>query len=139
MELRAHIQFFLLVSLLAVAIFFILNYAKKILNHPIQSLVYDTTIATKNNIDFLQKNLDLTEKKIKNFRWFVFAIFLLLVTNHNWLHYFFDDFSYYVGFLSSFFFWIAPPLYFAPHGEKYELDDIPLIESKKYLYLRTNY
>ena len=79
----AHIQFLLLVILLSITIFFVLNYAQKTLNNLTQSVVYDTTIATKNNSDFLQKNLVLTQKKINNFYSFIFVIFLLLLTNHN--------------------------------------------------------
>ena len=79
----AHIQFLLLVILLSITIFFVLNYAKKTLNNLTQSVVYDTTIATKNSSDFLQKNLVLTPRKINNFYSFIFVIFLLLLTNHN--------------------------------------------------------
>ena len=79
----AHIQFFLLVILLSITIFFVLNYAQKTLNNLTQSVVYDTTIATKNSSDFLQENLVLTPRKINNFYSFIFVIFLLLLTNHN--------------------------------------------------------
>ena len=79
----AHIQFLLLVILISITIFFVLNYAQKTLNNLTQSVVYDTTIATKNSSDFLQKNLVLTQKKINNFYSFIFVIFLLLLTNHN--------------------------------------------------------
>ncbi len=79
----AHIQFLLLVILLSITIFFVLNYAKKTLNNLTQSVVYDTTIATKNSSDFLQENLVLTPRKINNFYSFIFVIFLLLLTNHN--------------------------------------------------------
>lgn len=79
----AHIQFLLLVILLSITIFFVLNYVQKTLNNLTQSVVYDTTIATKNSSDFLQENLVLTPRKINNFYSFIFVIFLLLLTNHN--------------------------------------------------------
>ena len=78
-----HIQFLLLATLLSITIFFVLNYAQKTLTNLTKSVVYDTTIATKNNSDFLQKNLVLTQKKINNFHSFIFVIFLLSLTNHN--------------------------------------------------------
>lgn len=78
-----HIQFFLLIILLTISILFVLNYAKKALNNLTQSIVYDVTIATKNRSDFLQKNLVLTEKRIKNFSSFIFVFLFLLLTNHN--------------------------------------------------------
>lgn len=62
-----HVNFLLLVALLAIVIPFILNYANKTLNNLIQSVVYDTTIMEKNNSDFLQKKLFATEKKVRNF------------------------------------------------------------------------
>ena len=78
-----HIQFLLLATLLSITIFFVLNYAQKTLTNLTKSVVYDTTIATKNNSDFLQKNLVLTQKKINNFHSFILVIFLLSLTNHN--------------------------------------------------------
>ena len=62
-----HVNFLLLVALLAIVIPFILNYASKTLNNLMQSVVYDATIMEKNNSDFLQKKLFATEKKVRNF------------------------------------------------------------------------
>lgn len=138
LKMGVHVNFLLLVALLAIVIPFILNYASKTLNNLMQSVVYDTTIMEKNNSDFLQKKLFATEKKVRNFHWFVFAISLLLFTNHNWLYYF-DDFFLYINFFKTFFFWITPPFHFIPCDIKYASNNTPLIPEQRYLYLQTNY
>lgn len=142
LKMGAHIQFLLLVILLSITIFFVLNYAQKTLNNLTQSVVYDTTIATKNSSDFLQENLVLTPRKINNFYSFIFVIFLLLLTNHNWFYYFTTSLSWFDSFISffkNFFFWIVPPNHFVPNGAEYELDDMPLIASQRHIYRYANY
>lgn len=142
LKMGVHIQFLLLATLLSITIFFVLNYAQKTLTNLTKSVVYDTTIATKNNSDFLQKNLVLTQKKINNFHSFIFVIFLLSLTNHNWFDYFNTSLSWFDSFISffkNFFFWIIPPNHFVPNGAEYELDDMPLIASQRYLYRYANY